>query len=62
MTEYTDNADTLTAILRHDRWGVEDSEGGVWWPLEAIEDTTLDGAREALRRCRESPMDGEWMS
>lgn len=61
-TKYTDNAGTLTAILRHDCWCVSDSEGGVWYPTEEITDTTVDGAREALRRCRETPMAGRWSS
>ena len=63
MTEYTDHADTLTALLTDDcGWCVEDSEGGVWHPTEEITDTTETGAREALRRCRETPMAGVWVS
>ena len=56
---------TLTAITSNDEIGVEDSEGGIWWPNEEAAEEIMaaeDPAAAAVEMCETDPMRGVWHS
>lgn len=59
-----ENALFLTCRIFHDKYVVEDSRGGIWWPSEAqqeIIDRANNPEETAISLALNQPAEGEWV-